>query len=62
MKPNNIMKIDYTDIIPMVALYDANSITEEKVKELIYSDEYDKRVIIMTKEQFTIVFKDLINK
>ena len=47
MKPNNIMKIDYTDIIPMVALYDANSITEEKVKELIYSDEYDKRVIIM---------------
>jgi hypothetical protein len=62
MKPNNIMKIDYTDIIPMVALYDANSITEEKVKELIYSGEYDKKVIIITKEQFTIVFKDLINK
>ena len=60
MKTNNIMRINYTDIIPMVALYNADLIDEEKVRELIFTEEYDKRVIIITQEQFKNVFKDLI--
>jgi hypothetical protein len=60
MKPNNIMRINFTDVVPMVALYNANLIDEEKVKELIFTEEYDERIVIMTQEQFEKVFEDLI--
>lgn len=62
MKPNNIMRLNYREVVPMVALYDANSINEKEVRDFIYNEEYDKRVIIMTEEQFVTVFKDLIKE
>ena len=57
--PQDIMIIIYEEFygkskvkVEMVAMYNKNAITESEINRIINTGEYDKRVIIMTKEQY----------
>lgn len=57
----NLVRIDFTKRIgdfkfEMVALYNKQRISEEKIRELIESGTYDKNVIVIDKQQFENVF------